>query len=85
VVPALVDLAAEVNMATLKYLMVVAAALAAAFFLAQPETKLPKTSYAEVVPDAISVLAIPLLQGRGDKRYQVNKAADEVFVSVSNF
>ncbi len=52
----MVDLAAEVNMATFKYLMVVAAVLAAAFFLAQPETKLPKNSYAEVVPDAISAL-----------------------------
>jgi hypothetical protein len=85
VVPALVDLAAEVNMATFKYLMVVAAVLAAAFFLAQPETKLPTNSYAEVVPDAISALAIPLLQGQGDRRYQVDKAADDVFVSVRNF
>lgn len=72
-------------MSTLKYLMVVAAVFAAAFFLAQPETKLPTNSYADVMPAAIGALPIPVLQGWGDERVQANKAAGKQFFSVSSF
>jgi hypothetical protein len=72
-------------MFTFKYLMLVAAVLAAAFFLVQPETKLATNSYADVIPAAISTLPIPLLQGWSDEWCQASKAAHEEFVSVSSF
>jgi hypothetical protein len=72
-------------MSTLKYLMVVAAVLAAAFFLAQPETKLATNSYADVMPSAISALPMLSPKSWADEWYQVHKAAHEEFASASSF
>jgi hypothetical protein len=72
-------------MSTFKYLMVVAAVLAAAFFLAQPETKLPTNSYADVMPTAISALPMLSPKSWADEWYQVHQAIREEFVSVSSF
>lgn len=72
-------------MHTFKYLMVVSAALAAAFFLARPETKLPANSYADVMPSAIGALPMLSPKSWGDEWYQAHKAAHEEFVSVRSF
>ncbi|GAC1544237.1 MAG: hypothetical protein NVS2B7_18430 [Herpetosiphon sp.] len=72
-------------MPTLKYLMVVAAVLAAAFFLARPETGLPTNSYADVMPAAMSSLPMLSPKSWSDDWYQVHKTAREEFVIVSSF
>jgi hypothetical protein len=64
----------EVEMPTFKYLMVVAAMLAAVFFLAQSETGLATNTYADVMPAAISALPIFLEEAREDKWYEAHKA-----------
>lgn len=61
-------------MPTLKYLMVVAAVLAASSFLAQSETGLATNTYADVMPAAISSLPIFLQKAREDKWYEAHKA-----------
>lgn len=73
------------TMPTFKYLSVVAAVLAAAFFLAQPETQLATNSYADVMPAAISALPMLAPKSWSDEWYQANKATPEEFVSVSSF
>jgi hypothetical protein len=77
--------APEIEMPTIKYLTVVAAVLAAAFFLAQPETKLPANSYADVIPAAISALSVPSPKIWSDERYQAHTANHEELVSISRF
>jgi hypothetical protein len=73
------------TMPTFKYLMVIAAVLAATFFLARPETKLPTNGYADVMPSSTS--ALPLLSPKSwsDDWYQAHKAAHEEFASASSF
>jgi hypothetical protein len=73
------------TMPTFKYLMVVAAVLAAAFFLARPETKLPTNSYADVMPTAISSLPMLSPKSWSDDWYPVHKATREEFATVSSF
>jgi hypothetical protein len=70
-------------MHTFKYLMVISAALAAAFFLARPETKLPTNSYADVMPSAIG--ALPMPKSWSDDWYQAHAAARKEFASASSF
>jgi hypothetical protein len=74
VVLASAGVTAEVGMFTFKYLMVVAAVLAASYFLAQSDTGLPTNSYADVMPAAISALPIFLEEAREDKWYEAHKA-----------
>jgi hypothetical protein len=64
----------EVGMSTFKYLSVVAAVLAASFFLAQSETGLATNTYADVMPAAISDLPIFLQEAREDKWHEAHKA-----------
>lgn len=64
----------EVEMPIFKYLMVVAAVLAVAFFLAQPETGLATNTYADVMPAAISALPIFLQKAGENKWYEAHKA-----------
>jgi hypothetical protein len=73
------------TMPTFKYLSVVAAVLAAAFFLARTEAMIPTNSYVDAVPAAIS--ALPMLASKvwSDDWHQTNKATLEEFVSVSSF
>ena len=75
----------EIEMSTLKYLTVIGAVLAAAFFLSDPETRLPTNSYADVIPAAISALPMLSPKSWSDERYQVHKAAHEEFASASSF
>lgn len=72
-------------MSTFKYLMVVAAVLAAAFFLAHPETQLATNSYADVAPAAMS--ALPMLSPRSwsDEWYEAHKAAHADLAKVTSF
>jgi len=61
-------------MSTFKYLMVVAAVLAASFFLVDSETGLATSTYADVMPAAIGALPIFLEEAREDKWYEAHKA-----------
>jgi hypothetical protein len=85
VVPELVDLTPGVEMHTFKYLMVVSAALAAAFFLAHPETKLPTNGYADVMPVAIGALPMLAPNSWSDEWYQAHTTAHKEFASASSF
>ena len=69
-------------MYTFKYLTVVTAVLAAAFFLSDPNTGLATNSYADVMPAAISALPMLSQKIRADEWYQ---AASEKFASGSSF
>jgi hypothetical protein len=72
-------------MSTFKYLAVVMAVLAAAFFLSQPQTGLAMNSYADVMPAVISALPMLSPKSWSDERYQAHKAAHEEFASASSF
>jgi hypothetical protein len=72
-------------MPTFSYLSVVAAVLAAAFFLARTGATFPTNSYADVMPAAISALPVLSPKSWSDERYQAHKATLEEFVSVSSF
>lgn len=72
-------------MPTIKYLSVVAAVLAAAFFLARTEARIPTNSYADAVPAAISALPMLAPKSWSDEWYQAHKSTPEEFVSVSSF
>jgi hypothetical protein len=85
VVLASAGITSEVEMPTFKYLMVVAAALAAAFFLARPETNLPRNSYADVMPSAIGALPMLAPSSWSDEWYQAHTAARKEFASASSF
>jgi hypothetical protein len=75
----------EVEMPTFKYLMVVAGALAAAFFLTQPETQLATNSYADVMSSAIGTLPMLSPKSWSDDWYQAHTAARKEFASASSF
>lgn len=72
-------------MSTLKYLSVVAAVLAAAFFLARTEASIPTNSYVDAMPAAISALPMFAPKSWSDEWYQTHKETHEEFVSVSSF
>jgi hypothetical protein len=72
-------------MHTFKYLMVVFAALAAAFFLARSETRLPTNSYADVMPAAIGALPVLAPSSWSGEWYQAHTAARKEFASASSF
>lgn len=84
-VPTLVGLTSEVEMPTFKYLMVVAAVLASAFFLTQPEAGLPRNSYADVMPAAISALPMLSPKSWSDDWYEAHKAAHADLAEASSF
>ena len=69
-------------MSTFKYLSVVIAVLAAAFFLSEPQTGLAMNSYADVMPAVISALPMFSPKTWADEWYQV---AHKKFASVDSF
>jgi hypothetical protein len=69
-------------MSTFKYLLVVAAVLAAAFFLADPKTQLATNSYADVAPAVMSALPMLSPKSWSDDWYEAHKAAHADLASV---
>jgi len=72
-------------MPTFKYLSVVAAVLAAAFFLARTEAMISTNSYEDAMPAAISALLMLASESWSDEWYQTNKATPGKFFSINSF
>jgi hypothetical protein len=72
-------------MSVLKYLMVIFAVLAAAFFLSHSDTKFITNSYADIVPAAINVLFMPVPESLGDEWYEAHRVVRAESISVRSF